>query len=146
MTSSDDAALIAALVKHGQPCRSGGPRRDEDEPDCVDRPEKDYAVWCWPCLMRTAADRLLQVQQGREAASAEHVCAWKNAIIDATIVDWIYTAEHETNPRRAVNDLLAHQVRLALDPAVSKAAHDLMQRAEAAEAALRDARSKKENE
>jgi hypothetical protein len=50
---------------------------------------------------------------------------WKDAVIDAAVVDWIYTKEHETNPRKAVNDLLAWQAKLALDPAVSKEAHDL---------------------
>lgn len=52
-------------------------------------------------------------------------CAWKDAILDACIVDWILTAEHETDPRKAVNDLLAWQQKIALDPAVSKEAHDL---------------------
>ena len=51
--------------------------------------------------------------------------AWKDAIIDATVVDWIFTKEHETNPRKAVNDLLAWGEKVALDPLVSKPAHDL---------------------
>lgn len=54
--------------------------------------------------------------------------AWKNAIIDAAVVDWVYTNEHDTNPRKAVNDLLAWQVKIALDQAVSKDAHDLHER------------------
>jgi len=50
---------------------------------------------------------------------------WKDAVIDATVVDWIFTKAHESDPRKAVNDLLAWQQKIALDPAVSKEAHDL---------------------
>lgn len=69
---------------------------------------------------------------------AAHNCAWKDAIIDAAVVDWVYCKEHETDPRKAVNDLLAWQAQIALDPAVSKEAANLHQRIAAAEAA-RDA-------
>jgi hypothetical protein len=50
---------------------------------------------------------------------------WKEAVIDATVVDWIFTKAHERDPRKAVNDLLAWQQQIALDPAVSKEAHEL---------------------
>ena len=56
---------------------------------------------------------------------SDHNCEWKDAIINACIVDWVYTAEHETNPRKAVNDLLSWAQKIALDPAVSKEAYDL---------------------
>jgi hypothetical protein len=59
--------------------------------------------------------------------------AWKTAVLDAAIVDWVYTAEHETNPRKAINDLLAHQITLALDPAVSADAKAWQDRLVAAE-------------
>lgn len=55
-------------------------------------------------------------------------CKWKDAIIDAAVVDWVYTKEMEDDPRLTVNSLLAWQAKLALDPAVSKEAHDLHQR------------------
>jgi hypothetical protein len=48
--------------------------------------------------------------------------AWKDAVIDAAVVDWVYKAEHEDNPRLAVADLLAHASMLALDPRVSSEA------------------------
>lgn len=54
-----------------------------------------------------------------------HSCAWKDAIIDACIVDFILTAEHENDPRRAVNDLLWWQQKIALNPAVSEEAAKL---------------------
>lgn len=65
-------------------------------------------------------ERLAEVERERDE--------WKNAIIDAAVVDWVYTKEHETNPRKAVGDLLARQAKIALDPAVSKEAHDLRER------------------
>lgn len=77
-------------------------------------------------------------------AVVNHNCAWKDAIIDAAVVDWIYTKEHDSDPRKAVNDLLCWQQKIALDPAVSKEAHDLHQRAEAAEADLSALRSERD--
>ena len=58
---------------------------------------------------------------------------WKNAIIDACVVDWVLTKEHETNPRKAINDLLVQAQRIALDPAVSKPAAELHDRIKALE-------------
>lgn len=73
---------------------------------------------------------------------SEHDCEWKRAIIDACVVDWIFTAEHESNPRKAVNDLLCWQQKIALDPAVSKDAHDLHARIKELETALTRLRDK----
>ena len=50
---------------------------------------------------------------------------WKNAVIDAAVCRWVYTAEHETDPRKAINDVLAWESRVALDPAVSEPAAKL---------------------
>jgi len=68
-----------------------------------------------------------------------HSCEWKDAIIDACVVDWIFAKAHETDPRKAVNDLLCWQQRIALDPAVSKDAADLHARINELEAALKAA-------
>lgn len=57
--------------------------------------------------------------------------AWEQmraAVLDALIVGHIYRAEHETNPRKALADLLAWETQIALDPAVSSAAADLIRR------------------
>lgn len=75
-----------------------------------------------------------RVSSGCADDSEGHQCAWKEAIIDAAIVDWIYRKEYEHDPRRAVNDLLCWQAKCALDPAISKEANDLVTRAEQAEA------------
>lgn len=58
-------------------------------------------------------------------AEIERLQPWQDAIIDACVVDWILTKEHETDPRKAVNDLLAWQQQLALDPAISEPAAKL---------------------
>jgi len=55
-------------------------------------------------------------------AEIERLRGFEDAIIDAAVVDWIYTEEYRTNPRKAVNDLLVWQQKLALDPAVSEEA------------------------
>lgn len=91
------------------------------------RYEPDEQPLC-TCGLAEAFAALARAEQERDA--------WKDAIIDAAVVDWIYTAEHETNPRKAVNDLLCWQQTIALDPAISKPAHDLVERAERAEAEL----------
>lgn len=71
-------------------------------------------------------------QQAHDMAMAK-ADEWKDAVIDACVVDWVLCKEHETDPRRAINDLLAWVHKCALDPAISKEARDLVQRAEQAE-------------
>ena len=76
------------------------------------------------------------------ASRLEELEAWREAIIDAAVVNWTYRAEHDTNPRAAVHDLLALVGAMALDPAVSldaKRLHDRAEQAEAQNARLRAA-------
>lgn len=54
--------------------------------------------------------------------------SFKKAVIDALVVNHIYRAEHDTNPRLAIIDLIAWEVKIALDPAVSEAARSLIER------------------
>lgn len=56
---------------------------------------------------------------------AEPVNPWKAAVIDALVVSWTYLKAHETNPRKALHDLLAWETDVALDPRVSAAARKL---------------------
>lgn len=72
-------------------------------------------------------EQIARLQQDRDQ--------WRDAIIDACMVDGIFTKEHEVNPRKAVNDLLAWSEQMVLDPAVSQPARDLHERLEAAKAA-----------
>lgn len=73
-----------------------------------------------PPLERAAIDNAIA-----SSWQPKHACKWKDAIIDACVVDWVLTAEHENDPRKAVNDLLCWQQKLALDPAVSEDAAKL---------------------
>lgn len=58
--------------------------------------------------------------------------SFKSVVIDALVTSHIYQAEHETDPRKALHDLLCWETQVALDPAVSQAAQQLV--ATAAEA------------
>ena len=51
---------------------------------------------------------------------------WKRAIIDAAVVHWTLTKEHETNPWAAVNALLDMCAQMALDPLISGGAAELV--------------------
>lgn len=39
---------------------------------------------------------------------------WKNRVIKALIINFIYQAEHETNPKKALDDLIASLTQLFL--------------------------------
>jgi hypothetical protein len=56
---------------------------------------------------------------------------WKDAIIDALVVDCIYRKGHEDDPRGALQELITWDTKMALDPAVSKEARDLIERGRA---------------
>lgn len=47
---------------------------------------------------------------------------FRQAVIDATVVDWVYKKEHDDDPRKAINDLCCMSAKIALDPAVSEEA------------------------
>ena len=44
---------------------------------------------------------------------------WKEAVLDALVINFILTEEHKTNPRKALQDLINWEVTLALDPQIS---------------------------
>lgn len=48
--------------------------------------------------------------------------AWRNAVIDGLVCAFIYRAEHDNDPRKALHDLICWEVQVALDPRVSKSA------------------------
>jgi|PlaIllAssembly_1097288.scaffolds.fasta_scaffold57489_2 hypothetical protein len=50
---------------------------------------------------------------------------WKEVIIEALIVDFILSAEHETDPKKALADLIAWETTVALDPRVSTEAYNM---------------------
>ncbi len=56
---------------------------------------------------------------------------WKLAVIDQLVIAHILTAEHESDPLKAVQDLLAYHADIAVDPRVSGAAAKLVEQAKA---------------
>lgn len=71
-------------------------------------------------------------------AEAEAPNPWKEAVHDALVINWAFTAEHEDNPRKAVSDLIAQEVRMALDPLISSDAQALIDRGRAEAEPLRE--------
>jgi hypothetical protein len=63
------------------------------------------------------------------SARAEKAEQFREAVIDALVVSCIYVEEHDTNPRKAINDLICWEQKIALDPAVSSDARALIERA-----------------
>lgn len=63
----------------------------------------------------------------REAQANE--ASFKEAVIDALVVNHILEKEHETNPRKAIADLVLWEQKLALDPLVSSDAQRLIDKA-----------------
>jgi len=51
---------------------------------------------------------------------------WKAVIIEGLLVSHCYKAEHETDPRKALADLISWHVAVALDPCVSSDAVKLL--------------------
>lgn len=51
---------------------------------------------------------------------------WKRAVIDELMTCHIYTAAHENDPRKALQDLISWNVQVALDPLVSSDARALI--------------------
>lgn len=71
-----------------------------------------------------------------------HAQEFKDRLLDALIVNWTYCKAHETDAKLAVDDLIRAEIQMALDPAISKEAAEMVGRAESAErdlAALREA-------
>ena len=58
---------------------------------------------------------------------------WKSTVIDQLVIAHIFTAEHESDPLKAVQDLLAYHADIAVDPRVSGAAAKLVEQAKAEE-------------
>ena len=58
---------------------------------------------------------------------------WKAAVIDQLVIAHILTAEHESDPLKAIQDLLAYHADIAVDPRVSGAAATLVEQAKAEE-------------
>ncbi len=51
---------------------------------------------------------------------------WREVIIDALVVCYIYNASHDNNPKKALEDLINWNCQVALDPLVSSDAQVLI--------------------
>ena len=58
-------------------------------------------------------------------AEAASLREWKQAVIDAGVVNWTLSTEWENDPRRAIQDLIVMAGEIALDPTVSEEAAKL---------------------
>lgn len=56
---------------------------------------------------------------------------WKTAVIDQLVIAHILTVEHESDPLKAIQDLLAYHADIAVDPRVSGAATTLVEQSKA---------------
>lgn len=59
---------------------------------------------------------------------ADEVDKWRNAVVDAAVINWTYAKEDEENPYLAVCKLLACAAQEALDPQISLEAKKLHDR------------------
>lgn len=93
---------------------------------------------------RQAADRQsalanwakYETEKARADAAELDRDRWRDAVIDASVVNWTYKKSYETDPKGAIDDLIAQVMREALDPVISTGAAELTKRAEQAEADL----------
>lgn len=58
---------------------------------------------------------------------------WKATVIDQLVIAHILTAEHESDPLKAIQDLQAYHAHIAVDPRISGAAAKLVEQARAEE-------------
>lgn len=73
------------------------------------------------------ADALEAVQMLiKQAMEDEKQNPWKREVLDGLIVAHIFTKEHESNPVKALNDLICWSNDVALDPKVSSRAAELI--------------------
>ena len=56
----------------------------------------------------TAALRAAHEENKRLVTQAAELGKWRDAVLNAGVVDWTYRKEHETDPVRAVNDLVCY--------------------------------------
>lgn len=75
-----------------------------------------FPDYCLEWADRLAAYRATQV--GEE---------WRDAVLDEVVACGIYTNEHDTNPRKAIQDAITWNCQVALDPAVSSDARKLLE-------------------
>lgn len=85
--------------------------------------EKMFADGCeYGCLI--CQEKIAQ------AIEDEEQNPWKQAIIDEAIVSWTYNGDNKDDPRKVLPELIAWHCQVALDPAVSSDAANLVKKAQ----------------
>lgn len=74
-------------------------------------------------------------QERRRSLKAENeeLRGWKNAVIDALVINWALADGHDDDPRKALADLIACEISMYNDPAISEPA-DLQRQLDEAKA------------
>lgn len=80
----------------------------------------------------SSASVLTRVRSWFDLSAPQEPNEWQRAVINALIVNHIYTKEHDTDALKALADLVQWEVQMALDPKVSAAARALQVRAQEA--------------
>ena len=62
-----------------------------------------------------AALRAAHEENKRLVTQAAELGKWRDAVLNAAVVDWTYRKEHETDPVRAVNDLVCYALDVERD-------------------------------
>ena len=85
-----------------------------------------------PMMHLSHLEEIAELAARAEAALAEPQPdadgSWKSAVIDQLIIAHTLTVEHESDPLKAIQDLLAYHTEIAVDPRVSGAAAKLVER------------------
>lgn len=87
----------------------------------------EAAGW-WPTGLN---DRIVRLIRAVERKHLEAEASFRVAVIDQLVIHHIYNASHDSDPRKALTDLLQINQDIALDPAVSSAAQALIERGRA---------------
>jgi len=68
-----------------------------------------------------------------DTALRQAIDTWRGPVIDELVSCGIYSAAHDTDPRKAIRDVIAWNAVVVLDPAVSAEARNLVEAAKAEE-------------
>ena len=68
-------------------------------------------------LLTRAADLLAQRHPAPVLEEAAN--PWKDALIDALVCNFLLTTENESDPKKALHDLISWETRLAMDPSIN---------------------------
>lgn len=95
----------------------------------VSAAEKVIDAWCNPRLTPAIMDRLASIIDAEfspvlaeKDAEIERLKSWRTAVVEAAVVNWTYKAEHENDPKAAINSLICMAQKEACDPLVSEEA------------------------